>query len=91
MTKKVVIPPRSCIYANVKFNRVPDCDVVVNPCHNIQGLLSSNCNLAKEKQVMLFKSPTDKYINIRKSTNVGTAMQLDQIISNEEHIQSENV
>jgi hypothetical protein len=76
MKKKVVIPPRSCIYANVKFNRIPDCDVVVNPCHNIQGLLSSNCILAKEKHVMLFKSPTDKYITIRKSTNVGTAMQL---------------
>jgi hypothetical protein len=91
MKKKVVIPPRSCIYANVRINRVPDCDVVVNPCHNIQGLLSPNCILAKEKHVMLFKNPTDQYITIRESTNVGTAMQCDQIISAEEHIQSENV
>ena len=43
MKKKLVIPPKSCIYADVKFDQTPDFDVVINPYHNIQGLLSPNC------------------------------------------------
>ena len=43
MKKKIVIPPKSCIYVNVKFDNTADFDVVINQYHNIHGLLSPNC------------------------------------------------
>ena len=90
MKKKMVIPPKSCIYVDVKFDKTPDFDVVINPYHNIQGLLSPNCVTKKDQNVILFKNPTDKYITVRKNADVGTAMQLDQIINIGEHVQSED-
>ena len=72
-----LLPPKFCVYVDVKFVNIPDFNVVINPYHDIQGLLSPNCDTEKDQNVILFKNPTDKYITVRKNADVGTTMQLD--------------
>lgn len=50
----MVIPPKSCVYADVKFDSTPDFDIVINLYHNIQGLLSLNCVTKTDQNVKLF-------------------------------------
>lgn len=40
--KRVVIPPRSSVYAEIVFDKSPNSDVVINPCRDLNGLLSPN-------------------------------------------------
>ena len=53
MKKKTVIPPKSGIYVDVKFDKTPDFDVVISPYYNIQGLLSPNCVTKKDQNVII--------------------------------------
>ena len=41
--RRLVIPLKSCIYADVKYYNVPDFDVDLNSCHNVEGLMLPNC------------------------------------------------
>ena len=62
MKKKMVIPPKSCVYVDVKFDKTPDFDVVIIHITIFKVCIQANCVTKKNQIVILFKKLTDKYI-----------------------------
>ena len=82
--KKVVIPPRSGMYTEIQFNKQPEFDIVISPYKNLNGLLSPNCVNKFDQNFVLLKNPTEKFITLKKDTDVGIGIQLDINIENED-------
>lgn len=77
--KRVVIPPRSSVYAEIVFDKSPNSDVVINPCRDLNGLLSPNCVISCDQNFSLLKNLTDRFITVKRNSAVGIGMQLDQV------------
>lgn len=67
MNKKVVIPPQCCVYADFRFDSVPNFDLVISPCYNIHGLFSPNCITGKDQHVIFLRNSTDKLFTVKKN------------------------
>ena len=80
---KVVIPPRSSMYTKIKFDEEPNSDLVISPCHDINGLLSPNCVLKCDQRFILLKNPTDRFISVKRNSDMGIGIPIDQIIESE--------
>ena len=66
MKRKVVTPPKSCMYTEIQFNKQPEFDIVISSYKNSIGLLLPNCVNKFEQNYVFLKNPTDKFITVKK-------------------------
>lgn len=72
--KGVVIPTRSSVYAAIIFDKSSNSDPLINPCRDLNGLLSPNCVISCENFILL-KNLTNRFIAVKRNSAVGIGMQ----------------
>ncbi|VDI12065.1 Hypothetical predicted protein [Mytilus galloprovincialis] len=83
--KDVIVPPQSQVHLQAKLSGDCEKDIIVQPTTNLKGLLMPNILSTAEHQVPVsLRNVTDKYITLKKNCNIGTAMEVAEVIEEAE-------
>ena len=77
--KNTVIPPNSMKYIKVKTNIPSTNTLVIQPSHNIQGILYPSSVVNPEMPYLQIRNMTDKYLTIKKKCTLGVGIEVDEI------------
>ncbi|CAC5407103.1 unnamed protein product [Mytilus coruscus] len=83
--KDVIVPPQSQVHLQAKLSGDCENDIIVQPTTNLKGLLMQNILSTADHQVPVsLRNVTDKYITLKKNCNIGTAMEVAEVIEEAE-------
>ncbi|VDH95775.1 Hypothetical predicted protein [Mytilus galloprovincialis] len=83
--KDLIVPPQSQVHLQAKWSGDCENDIFVQPTTNLKGLLMPNILSTAEHQVPVsLRNVTDKYITLKKNCNIGTAMEVAEVIEDAE-------
>jgi len=92
LSRKVVVPPQTEVQLEAKLHGNCNGDVIVQPTTKLKGLLMPNIlTSAKEQIPVILRNTTDKFITIKKQSQVGTATEIASIVDDQRETPTLNI